>query len=101
MDSPTTSPIIPHSAIGAAARLDERIAEHTRHETEAAAACYGTLLVLLREARAALPAEHCGFAGSLAGRIDDVLFRRAPEPATDDDLTWTRLPSGEFAWLRP
>jgi hypothetical protein len=101
MDSLTTDAIVAHTAVGAAAALDESVAEHDMAELRAGAACYGTLLVLLREARAALRPEFClAPADCLAGRIDAILLHRAPEHSADD-LVWTRLPSGEFSWLRP
>lgn len=88
------------STIGEAARLDDRAAVLAHYEELAAAAEYPKLLVLLKEARAALPAEFCGTPLSLAGRIDDALGLTSTLISADRDLVWSRLPDGSWLWLR-
>lgn len=56
-------------------RAHRRALDH--YSDLAAAASVPSLIGLLQEARAVLPAEYCGTADSLAGRIDDALGRRA------------------------
>jgi len=66
-------------------------------EMRAVACDYARLLGLLGEARAALGPEYF----YLAGRIDDELRPALSKTMSSDGLVLERLPSGDFAWLRP
>lgn len=85
--------------VGLAARIDA--VEH--YQAVAALANMPMILDLLREARAALPAEFCGTADSLAGRIDAVANQATPrgEPVlgTLGDLVYESYGQGS-AWFR-
>lgn len=56
--------------------MQQRLRDH--YQAQAALANIPVLLDLLREARLALPADFCGTANSLAGRIDDVIAQATP-----------------------